>query len=207
MRKIFLAALILSFGIASCNNNGGHIRLATGGSTGTYYTFGHEIGKILSEKTNIPISVQASGASIANIILIDAREAELAIVQNDVMDSAWQGVELFDGKKITSFSCMAALYSEVFQVVVTTDSGIRTIADLRDKNISVGDMGSAVEYNARHILETYGITFEQVSKQNLSFGASADALRDNRIDAFFCIAGYPTPAIVNLAEIKEIVIL
>jgi TRAP transporter TAXI family solute receptor len=71
----------------------------------------------------------------------------------------------------------------------------------------VGDAGSGTEFNARQILEAYGVTFDNISKQNLSFGASADALRDNKIDAFFCVAGAPTPAIVDLATTKDIVIL
>jgi TRAP transporter TAXI family solute receptor len=102
---------------------------------------------------------------------------------------------------------MAALYAEVCQVVANPSSGIQSIADLRGKNVSVGDAGSGVEFNARQILEAYGMTFNDINKQNLGFGPSADALRDNKIDAFFCVAGAPTPAIVDLATTREIIIL
>ncbi|MCL1929322.1 MAG: TAXI family TRAP transporter solute-binding subunit, partial [Treponema sp.] len=70
-----------------------------------------------------------------------------------------------------------------------------------------GDAGSGAEFNARQILEAYGISFDDIGKQNLGFGASADALRDNKIDAFFCVAGAPTPAIIDLATGKDIIIL
>jgi TRAP transporter TAXI family solute receptor len=183
------------------------IRMATGGNTGTYYAFGSAVGQILQEKTKIPITIQSTGASKANIQLIAAGEVELAIVQNDVMDYAYKGTDLFAGEQIQAFSSMAALYTEVCQVVANPASGIRTIADLKGKNVSVGDAGSGTEFNARQILEAYGVTFNDIGKQNLSFGASADALRDNKIDAFFCVAGAPTTAIVDLAIGKEIVIL
>jgi TRAP transporter TAXI family solute receptor len=183
------------------------VRMATGGSAGTYYAFGSAVGQILTEKTGIPITIQSTGASKANIQLIDAGEAELAIVQNDVMDYAWRGVDLFNGEKITSFSSMAGLYAEVCQVVANPGSGIVTIADLKGKNVSVGDAGSGVEFNAWQILEAYGIRFDDINKQNLSFAASADALRDNKIDAFFCVAGSPTPAIIDLATSKDVVVL
>jgi TRAP transporter TAXI family solute receptor len=183
------------------------IRMATGGNTGTYYAFGSAVGQILTAKTGLPITIQSTGASKANIQLIEAGEVELAIVQNDVMDYAWRGVDLFNGEKITSFNALAALYAEVCQVVANPASGIKTIADLKGKNVSVGDAGSGTEFNARQILEAYGVDFTEINKQNLSFGASADALRDNKIDAFFCVAGAPTPAIVDLAIGKEIVIL
>jgi len=209
MKKITMLALaaIITFGITACKSGSEQVRMATGGSTGTYYAFGTAVGQILNEKTGISISVQSTGASKANIQLIDAGEVELAIVQNDVMDYAWRGVDLFNGEKTNSFASMAGLYAEVCQVVVSAASGIKNIADLRGKEVSVGDAGSGVEFNARQILEAYGITFEQIGKHNLSFGASADALRDNKIDAFFCVAGAPTPAIIDLATNRDIVIL
>ncbi|MDR1302717.1 MAG: TAXI family TRAP transporter solute-binding subunit [Treponema sp.] len=183
------------------------IRMATGGNTGTYYSFGSAVGQILTEKTKIPITIQSTGASKANIQLIAAGEVELAIVQNDVMDYAYRGVDLFNGEKITDFSTMAALYAEVCQVVANPGAGISSIADLKGKNVSVGDAGSGTEFNARQILEVYGITFDDIHRQNLSFGASADALRDNKIDAFFCVAGAPTTAVVDLAIGRDIVVL
>ena len=209
MKKIIVIifAAIFSFGIAACRDKSEQVRMATGGSTGTYYAFGTAVGQILSEKTKIPITVQSTGASRANIQLINASEVELAIVQNDVMDYAWRGVDLFNGEQITSFNSMAGLYAEVCQIVVSANSGIRTVADLKGKEVSVGDAGSGVEFNARQILEVYGITFEQIGKQNLSFAASADALRDNKIDAFFCVAGSPTPAIIDLATSRDIFVL
>ncbi|MDR2537854.1 MAG: TAXI family TRAP transporter solute-binding subunit [Treponema sp.] len=183
------------------------IRMATGGSTGTYYAFGSAVGQILREKTGNAITIQSTGASKANIQLIAAGEVELAIVQNDVMDYAYRGVDLFNGEVIQDFQTMAALYAEVCQVVANPAAGITSIADLKGKNVSVGDAGSGTEFNARQILEAYGITFDDIGKQNLSFGASADALRDNKIDAFFCVAGAPTTAIVDLAIGKPISIL
>jgi len=210
MKKIklcTLALMVVSLALMGCAGKRERVRMATGGSTGTYYAFGSAVGQILSEKTKIPITVQSTGASKANIQLIDAGEVELAIVQNDVMDYAWRGVDLFNGEKITSFASMAGLYAEVCQIVVNPASGISSIADLKGKNVSVGDAGSGVEFNARQILQAYGITFDDIGKQNLSFGASADALRDNKLDAFFCVAGAPTPAIIDLATGKDVVVL
>ncbi|GHU49283.1 C4-dicarboxylate ABC transporter substrate-binding protein [Spirochaetia bacterium] len=183
------------------------IRMATGGNTGTYYAFGSAVGQILQQKTGIPITIQSTGASKANIQLIQAGEVELAFVQNDVMDYAYKGTDLFEGQVIQDFLSMAAIYAEVCQVVANPAAGISSIADLKGKRVSVGDAGSGTEFNARQILEAYGITFNDITKQNLSFGASADAIKDNKIDAFFCVAGAPTPAIIDLGITKDIVVL
>jgi TRAP transporter TAXI family solute receptor len=207
-KVVLISALFLSLGMGLYAKGGAQqIRMATGGNTGTYYAFGSAVGQILSDKTGVAVTIQSTGASKANIQLIAAGEVELAIVQNDVMDYAYRGVDLFNGEKITDFTTMAALYAEVCQVVANSAAGIRSVEDLKGKNVSVGDAGSGTEFNARQIMEAYGLTFDDINKQNLSFGASADALRDNKIDAFFCVAGAPTTAIVDLAIGKDVVVL
>jgi TRAP transporter TAXI family solute receptor len=179
--------------------------MATGGNTGTYYAFGSSAAQILGQKIGIPVIVQSTGASVANIQLIAMGDVELAIVQNDTMDYSYKGTETFKGKVNKDFTAVAALYPETVQVVASP--GIKSIADLKGKSVSVGDVGSGTEINARQVLEAYGLTFTDFKKQNLSFGASADALRDGKIDAFFCVAGAPTTAIMDLAVGKDITVL
>lgn len=130
----------------------------------------------------------------------------MAIVQNDVMDYASKGTDLFeeDGA-IESFSAGAALYAEVCQIISSGD--IKSVEDLKGKRVSVGDAGSGVEFNARQILNAYGISFDDIEVNNLGFGDSADALKDGKIDAFFCTAGAPTTAITELATTNSINLL
>ena len=183
------------------------LRMVTGNITGNYYSFGLVVAQMLGDRLNIPISVKSTGASKANIELIDAGEADIAIVQNDVMHYAQYGMDLFNGERITSFSTMAALYPEICQIVVNTASGIRSVDDLRGKHVSVGEAGSGTEFNAREILEVYNIDLRDIRKENYSFAASAEALRNNTIDAFFCIAGTPTPVINDLISHGDYTIL
>lgn len=183
------------------------LKMATGGTTGTYYAYGGVIANILNSKLgSLQLNVQSTGASKANIFLIDDGEADVAIVQNDVMDYASKGTDLFeeDGA-IESFSAGAALYAEVCQIISSGD--IKSVEDLKGKRVSVGDAGSGVEFNARQILNAYGISFDDIEVNNLGFGDSADALKDGKIDAFFCTAGAPTTAITELATTNSINLL
>lgn len=183
------------------------LKMATGGTTGTYYAYGCVIANILNGKLgSLQLNVQSTGASKANIFLIDDGEADVAIVQNDVMDYASKGTDLFeeDGA-IESFSAGAALYAEVCQIISSGD--IKSVEDLKGKRVSVGDAGSGVEFNARQILNAYGISFDDIEVNNLGFGDSADALKDGKIDAFFCTAGAPTTAITELATTNSINLL
>ncbi|MCJ7855743.1 TAXI family TRAP transporter solute-binding subunit [Lachnospiraceae bacterium NSJ-143] len=183
------------------------VRLATGGTSGTYYAYGGVVGQVLSEATGAKFDVQSTGASKANIGLVADGEVDMAIVQNDVMDYAYNGTDLFDGEKTDNFSSMAACYAEVCQVIANPSAGIETIADLKGKRVSVGDAGSGVEFNAKQILAAYGVTFDDIDKQNLSFADSANAMKDNKIDAFFCTAGAPTTAVMELASTNNIKVL
>ena len=194
--------------LSSCGNKAEKIILATGGNTGTYYGYGMAMGPILQEKTGIKFDVQSTGASKANIQLVDMKEANMAVVQNDVMYYAYTGTDLFEGTEIKGFSAVATLYPELCQIVASEASGIKTVADLAGKRVSVGDAGSGVEFNAKQILAAYGIDIDNdINKQNLGFGPSADALKDDKIDAFFCVAGIPTTAITDLAMGMDITLV
>ena len=219
-RLVVVLAVILAFTsvfFAGCGDNNASdndgvdatsINVGTGGTTGTYYGFCNVVATVINEKTDMELTVQSSGASKANILDIDDGIVQMAIVQNDVMDYAYNGTSLFENDgAITSFSTLGAVYAEVCQIVARADSGIKTVADLKGKKVSVGDSGSGVEFNAQQILGAYDITFEDIDKQNLSFQASADALKDGKIDAFFCTAGAPTVAITDLSTTTGIVLV
>ena len=206
MKRIMGMLLACCFIFTACSSNE-KVHLATGGNTGTYYAYGTAVAKVLEEKTGVDFTVESTGASKANIQLIAAGDVQMAIVQNDVMAYAYEGTDLFAGEQSQDFLAMAGLYTEVCQIVANPSSGITSIEDLRGKRVSVGDAGSGVEFNAVQILSAYGITFDDIQKQNLSFAASADAIKNNQIDAFFCTAGAPTTAISELATTNAITIL
>ena len=211
-RLVVVLAVILAFTsvfFAGCGDNKSEqIIVGSGGTGGTYYAFCNVVSTVLKKETGTQLMVQTSGGSKANILDIDAGNVDMAIVQNDVMDYAYNGTSLFKNEgAIKTFSTLGGVYAEVCQIVARADSGIKTVADLKGKKVSVGDSGSGVEFNAQQILGAYDITFEDIDKQNLSFAASASSLQDGKIDAFFCTAGAPTSSITELATSKDIILL
>ena len=182
-----------------------NLTLGTGGTTGTYYAVGGVMATVLNPVLKeSSLTVTSTGASKANIQLVDVGEADLAIVQNDVMYYAYTGTDLFEDEgKYETFSTVAGLYDETVQIV-TCDSSIASVADLKGKTVSVGDAGSGTEFNAKQILEAYDMTFDDINVVNASFGDSADSLKDGKIDAAFIVAGAPTTAVVDLATTKDV---
>ena len=140
--------------------------------------------------------------------LINKGEADIAIVQNDTMTYAYEGTEGFsDADPIKNFSVMATVYPEVVQIIARADSGITSVADLAGKTVSVGDLGSGVEANAKQILGAVGLTFDDSKAQHLGFGASADAMKDGKCDAAFITAGIPTTAVMEYANTNDMVLV
>ena len=206
-KRIVATALVCSMAFAGLSSvyAAESLTLGTGGTTGTYYAVGGVMATVLNPvMENANLTVTSTGASKANIQLIDVEEADLAIVQNDVMYYAYTGTDLFEEEgAYETFSSVAGLYDETIQIVTCSDS-ISSVADLKGKTVSVGDAGSGVEFNAKQILEAYDMTFDDINVVNASFGDSADSLKDGKIDAAFIVAGAPTTAVVDLATTKAI---
>lgn len=184
--------------------NDGNYIFASGGTSGTYYPLAGAIATLVNEKVKTNISVQSTGASKENVMLISRDEAEFAIIQNDVLDYAYNGTGLFSDGKISGLATVASIYSEVCQIVVADGSNINSVADLKGKKVSIGDAGSGVEQNALQILAAYGMTTDDIVVSRLSFKESGSAFKDGQIDAFFVTAGVPNTAITELAVTRKL---
>ena len=184
-------------------STGSELTFTTGGSSGTYYAFGSVLAGQISDCTGSKITAVEGKGSQGNIELMDMNGAQLGLVQSDVMSYAYSGTNLFaETGKVDCFSTVAALYMEQVQIV-TCDPSIKTVADLKGKNVSVGDSGSGVFYNAVDVLGAYGLDIEKdINPTYQGFGDSAEALKDGKIDAAFVVAGAPTTAITELASAK-----
>ena len=208
MKKIIalLLAMMMVVSMAACGNSGGDnaggaskMVMGTGGPSGTYYSYGGVLSQYMTEKTGIAVNPVSTDGSKANIVGIDYGDYQLATVQSDVMAYAWQGSRSFEKEgKIQSFRVIGGLYAEAVQLV-TMDANIKSVADLKGKNVSIGAPGSGVYFNAVDVLTAAGLTVDDINAQYQSFGDSADALKDGKIDAAFIVAGAPTPAITELA--------
>ncbi|SHK49022.1 hypothetical protein SAMN05216582_105115 [Selenomonas ruminantium] len=184
------------------------LNIGTGGTAGTYYPIGGAMAEVLNK--DIPgmnASAQSTGASVANINMLKDGSVDLAIVQNDITYYAVNGTEMFKDKKVEGLKGIATLYPETCQAVTLDSSGIKSIADLKGKKVAVGAMGSGVEANARQIMEAYGITYNDIQVQYLSFAEAASALKDGNIDVAFLTAGYPTSAVQDIASQHKVRLL
>ena len=209
VKKIFaagaaLAAMVVLF--TGCNGNSDvegkkFLNSGTGGTAGTYYPIGGAMAEILNKEIpGMSASAQSTGASVANVNMLGDGTIDLATVQNDIAYYAANGTEMFVDKKVDGLKGIASLYPETCQFVTLRSSGIKSLAELKGKRVAVGAVGSGVEANVRQILAAYGISYDDIDAQYLSFAEGANALKDGNVDVAVLTAGYPTASVQDIAS-------
>jgi uncharacterized protein len=212
MKHRFLAALvsvtILAIGTTASAQT--FFRINTGGTAGTYYPIGGLIANAISQPAvpNLVATAVASNGSVANVNAIAGGGAESGFSQADVAYWAFTGTGTFEGKpKVADLRLIANLYPESFHLVVRKGANIKSIADLKGKRVSLDEPGSGTLVNARAILTAYGVTEKDIKVENLKPNAAGEKVKDNSLDAFFFVGGYPAGAIAELAATGGIDIL
>ena len=205
-KRIFamVMAVAMVLALAACSAApAAKMTMGTGGTSGTYYAFGGVLGQYIKDKAGIDVTVVSTDGSKANIQGIAAGDYQLGTVQSDVMAYAWEGTRSFESDgKVNSFRVVAGLYAEAVQLV-TMDPDIKSVADLKGKNVSIGAPASGVYFNAVDVLTAAGLTLDDINPQYQSFADSTDSLKDGKIDAAFIVAGAPTPAITELCATND----
>jgi uncharacterized protein len=189
-------------------------RIGTGGTAGTYFPIGGLIANAISSppgsrecdkggSCGVPgliATAVATNASVANINAIKGGSLEAGFTQSDVAYWAHSGTGVFADKgKVDDLMAITNLYPETIHLVARKGSGIKSVADLKGKRVSLDEPGSGTLIDAQLILGAYGLTEKDIKAEHLKPNASGDLLRDGALDAFFFVGGYPVGAIVELA--------
>ena len=182
------------------------IIVGTGGTIGTYYALTNTICSFLNTDT-YNFKVISTNGTVDNLEMISKGDIQLAIVQGDIMNYVYKGINGVS-EALTGFSAIACVYPELCCIVATESSGIKTISDLRGKNIAIGAPGTDVFYNAIQILSSAGIDYNSdINATFSSFGDCSDLLKDGTIDAVFVTSSTNSILIEELAEMVNIVVV
>jgi len=174
-------------------------RIGTGGTGGTYYPVGGMIANAISTPT-INVSAVATNGSVANVNGIVGGSMESGFSQADINAWAYTGTGIYEGKpKIEELRVIANLYPESVHVVVKKGAGIKTLADLKGKRVSLDEPGSGTLVNARALLAAFGVTERDIKPEYLKQVQCAEKLKDGSLDGYFQTTGYPQGTLSELA--------
>lgn len=197
-------------------------RIGTGGTTGTYYP----IGGLIANAVSVPpgsracseggscgvagllISTVSTNGSVANVVAIQDGTLESGFVQSDIATWAETGTGIWqDRPRADKLRAIANLYPESIHLVASGESGIRAIADLRGKRVSLDEPGSGTLVDAKIILESAEMTEADIQPEYLRADRAANALHEGTLDAFFFVGGYPAGVVAELAGKMDIVLV
>lgn len=189
------------------NGSGEPVNLifGTGGTGGSYYPIGGAL-KSVFEKSDLVDGVQvvSTGASVQNINNINDGLNQVAIVMSDVAYDAVKGQNQFDGQP-ADIETIAGMYPNVVQVVATADSDIHSIADLKGKRVGVGKVGSGVEQSADKVLESAGLSYDDLAQvSHTGYADSVTEMSNGNLDAAFFTSGVPNSSITGLMQSTDV---
>ncbi|RXJ66639.1 C4-dicarboxylate ABC transporter substrate-binding protein [Halarcobacter ebronensis] len=204
MKKILI--FIFTFNLSIFGTE--FITIGTGSVTGTYYPTGGAICKLVNKykkETKIRCSVEATDASVYNIMAINEGELDFGIVQSDAVYQAINGIGKFKNAPVEKLRSVFSIYTELFTLVTRKDANIHSIDDIKGKRINIGNTGSGNEATSMTLLNELNIKTSDFSYVGrLKAGEAPNALRDNLIDGYFYMVGHPTANIKDAANSTDI---
>jgi uncharacterized protein len=182
----------------SCEAGEGRITIATGNSGGVYYVLGGGLAQLISNNTKLRATAAETGASVQNIQQLVAGNYDVAFSLADTAPDAVRGKGSFEGKP-QKIQALSRIYPNSTQVLVRTDSGIDSVADMKGKRISTGSPKSGTEVIANRLLQAAGLKPDtDVQAQRLDLAKTADGMKSGTLDGLVWSGGLPTAQITDI---------
>ena len=126
----------------------------------------------------------------------------------DATADAWEGKGFFKAGPIRNIRSLAAFYPQATQIVVWANSPIRSIEDLKGKRVSPGAKGLSNDLEAQRLLNLYGMSYDDMRVQFLSFEDAANQFIDGHLEALlFVTLPFPFAAVINVMSRGQIRLL
>ena len=207
--RSLVAASVLALS-ASASQAAEFINVLTGGTSGVYYPLGVALTQIYGKAIpDAKTSVQATKASAENLNLLQAGRGEVAFTLGDTLNEAWKGNEEAGFKaRLDKLRTIAAIYQNYIHFLASADAGIKSLADLKGKRVSVGAPKSGTELNSRDILKAVGMSYKDFAKvEYLGYAESVELIKNRQLDATLLSSGLGVAAVRDLATSVKIVVI
>ena len=168
--------------------------IASGAVGGAYQPIAEAIARTARETPglDLPLTVEATGASVANVQLLSDGKVQLALAQNDIAYYAFEGTGLqaFRGRARSDLRAILSIYPEYVHVVASPTAGVSSVADFRGKRVALGPEGSGTEQNALQVLDAHGLKPADLARaERIDTAEAVTRLRAGQLDGAFFTVG------------------
>lgn len=183
------------------------LKMMTGPMGGSWYPLGGAIADaIQKEIPGVTVSV-SPGGGMANVEGLELGKCDIGFSNSSSAVDALYGRPPYK-KKMENMRQLANLYPQYFQMVVTEASGIKSVADLKGKNIAPGPKGHTGELLAQQVLQVYGLSYKDMAKiHHVQYSDSVSLMKDGHAQAYILGTTIPASSILDLAADRKIRLL
>ena len=179
-------------------------------STSSYYQMAVQIGEAMKKGSDgtILLTVEESQGSVQNVKEMAHRPGNyMFTTPPGLVKLAKKGAKMFKdaNPRYQDIRGLFLIPSLTMHMVVRTDRGIKTFADLEGKNFLIGK-GSFGAREAAHYLDLFGLK-GKVNLIGVELNAAVQALQNGKIDGFATSSSYPAPNVIEAAANGDIDIL
>jgi TRAP transporter TAXI family solute receptor len=149
------------------------LSIVPGPANSEAYELASAIAQVVGDSDlKLKLDVYETQGSGENIRLVDSGQVDLAIVQADA--------------EITQdVRAIATLFSDAYQLVVTTDSGIASVADLAGRRVAIPPADSGQNQSFWFLIDHYGLDATDLTALPMADEAANFAMQQGQVDAVF----------------------
>jgi hypothetical protein len=154
-----LAALVMTAGPANAQTVG----FATGPQATPTNAAGSAVAKVVNEASGLQTRAVPHTSNEISLSPLNQGQVDFAIANGDIAHAAFNGVDVFDGRKHGNMRIVTRLFPLNLGIVVRKDSNIRTAAELKGKCYPAGFTAQKGQVKvATALLANAGLTYNDV---------------------------------------------
>lgn len=198
-----LAALLLALCATGCGANGGdtvYLSFPTASTSGTIYAVSASLANLWNSQIDgVQVSVESSNGGVQNLNLMAAGEAQLGVAVTSIITEQKNGTGTFEGHAYDGTRILTALYMNYNQMVVRSDAGIDTVADVKGKRFAPGAPGSTTTLETELHFNAAGVHYpDDLEVSFVGFTEAVELIRNKQMDGAWIMAGIPTSAVSEI---------
>lgn len=176
------------------------------GPTGSFsYTMGNPWASTIGTAIGVSISSESTAGLPVNTIMVNNKQAEVAICSTDVAYDALVGADWTQGKKLENVRAIAVFDPNVIQFYSNKKSGIKTFKDISGKSINPSRAKSNCDTIFRRMAEILEVKPSKITNVNPT-DANGN-LGDGLLDVAAAMGSVPHPALSEYEVNHDMVII
>lgn len=206
MQWVGAGVLVITSGLAASAVNAQEVSFIGGGAKGAWTRALTAMSECLRQNSDIRATVTPTQGGMDAFMKVQTGRGQFTFNYQSVITAAWSGKAPFKEQLRNMLAVGSAERLAIAHFVVSKNSGIKSLADMKGKTIAPGPVGSVTRGIVGSFLKKVGI-LDEIKTANVSSSEMNGFLKDGKIDGWIWLGGVPTPAATEAAASGSAVFL